>query len=73
VVGEGNQFDQRTGTLALRAVIGKPLLPLQSVQDVLLNQRVVAWDARFDNIELLDQLVQVEKQVLQGLVDGLVG
>ncbi len=73
VVGEGRQFDQRAGTLALCPVIGKAFLPIQLAENVLLDQRIIARNARLDDIQLLHQFVQEKEDVLQRLVDGFVG
>lgn len=47
-------------------------MPYQVIQNRLLDQGEFARNGRFDDVQLLYQFVQVEKHVLQGLVDSLV-
>jgi len=58
--------------LRLGSVVGEALLPTQLIELELFDQWVIARDVGLDDVELLNQFVQIEKKMFQGLVDGFV-
>lgn len=72
MIGEAHQFDQGTGALGLRTVIGKTLLPGELVQLELLDERVITGNVRLDDVELLNKLMEIEKQMFKRLINGLI-